>query len=442
MFLGISLKWLTVSSSPLALSIPDNTSEDPSQPRAPLSSSTNASDHLPDLTIQEAHAPRDLSSLLDPQNYFEIPQDDIPDAFRVSPPGVPPDEPLPVSLERLDSFLQSGNYLCAAILAGLILWSGQVSPTDHHLIFSLLSTRFACLSLFQSLRHIAAQEARILFGDVNNDYWCSQPFNAALGDATSHLEHPHWSIHIIPFEFRLQIITLQTLTFAEGGRPDGRRGIPALYELALECRERASSPSATQEEHIAWQGRLWDLSMLVVNALIEMDELETAGRHLQNTLGQLDSSLSHETSVRMVLLLLRIGDVASAQRLLESSLPESSLASMLHPLISVVNGDYSSAVSEFQDLLSKDPENNISSIVKQNLAVCLLYSGYANNARSTLQSLVDDGYDFRSLTFNLATLYELSSDKSLGLKLGLVEKVKGLGLDQQRSVKESADFKL
>lgn len=430
-----------VASSPLALSIPTATSQEQSQSRSPLSPSTNASDIS---TLSSTHGPqssRDLSSLLDSQNYFEISQEDIPDAFHVEPPNISTNEPLTTSLQRLDTFLQSGDYLLAALLAGLILWSGQVSPTDHRQIFSLISTRFACLSLYPSLRHIAAQESRTLFGDVNNEFWYNDHSLTTESD-TSYIERPHWSAHIIPFDFRLQIVTLQTLTFADGGRPDGRRGISSLYELGLECRDRAFSRSSTSGEFATWRDRLWEIHMHIVNTLLEMDDFETARRTLQTTLAQIDGSLSHETRARLVLLLLRIGDVAPAKNLLESSPMEAPIAPLLPPLVSVANGDYSAAVSMLQDLLSKDQNSGWANVIKQNLAVCLLYSGQVNEAKATLQALVDSGQDFRSLTFNLATLYELSSEKSEALKLGLVEKVKGLNLaDKTRGI-EKVDFKL
>lgn len=417
--------------------------ENASQPRSPLSPSTSASEQSPYPSTQDAPISRDLTSLLDPQNYFDIPQDDIPDAFRVEPPSIPSDEDLLVSLKRLDTFLQSKDYLSAASLTGLILWGGHVSPTDHNLVFYLISTRFACLSFYQSIAHIAAQESRILFGDINNEFWHIAVSASASEDPAFDLERPSWSTHIIPYEFRLQITILQTLTFSEGGRPDGRRGLTALYELGLECRERALFPSTNSEDLLLWQNRLQELNVLVLNTLIEMEELETARRTLQNTLAQLnDNSLSLQTKVRLALILLRLGDITAAHRLLSTPPSGSPILSLLQPLISVADGNYASAVSEFEDILKRGPSSELVGVIKQNLAVCLLYSGQVDETKSTLQGLVDDGYHFRSLTFNLATLYELTSDRSQALKLELVDRMSQRGVGGESRGESNADFKL
>ncbi|KAH8146474.1 uncharacterized protein LAJ45_09420 [Morchella importuna] len=65
---------------------------------------------------------------------------------------------------------------------------------------------------------------------------------------------------------------------------------------------------------------------------------------------------------------------------------------------------------------------------KCNEAVCLLYTGRLEEARAVLEGLVDEGKVAAGGVFNLATVYELCSDASRGLKMGLAERVAGLGL--------------
>jgi lipopolysaccharide biosynthesis regulator YciM len=71
-----------------------------------------------------------------------------------------------------------------------------------------------------------------------------------------------------------------------------------------------------------------------------------------------------------------------------------------------------------------------SSLLKQNLAVAYLYSGMIAKARDALHGLVDIGESFESLTVNLATLYELSSDRSKDLKLAAAAKIAGYQKDR------------
>ncbi len=68
------------------------------------------------------------------------------------------------------------------------------------------------------------------------------------------------------------------------------------------------------------------------------------------------------------------------------------------------------------------PEDSIP-LLKQNLAVAYLYAGQISKSRDTLHALVEEGPSFESLTINLATLYELSSDRSKELKLAAAAKI-------------------
>ena len=69
-------------------------------------------------------------------------------------------------------------------------------------------------------------------------------------------------------------------------------------------------------------------------------------------------------------------------------------------------------------------------------------------ARALLETLVDRGYAFYGLTFNLATMYELCSERSHALKIELAERVASQR-DPAKAAgpmagwdKSNADFKL
>lgn len=62
-----------------------------------------------------------------------------------------------------------------------------------------------------------------------------------------------------------------------------------------------------------------------------------------------------------------------------------------------------------------------------------------------LEELVDENNAFHALTFNLCTVYELCTERSRALKIGLAEKVaqfQGEGEGKMGSEKVNGDFKL
>ncbi|KAL9112135.1 MAG: hypothetical protein Q9227_003512 [Pyrenula ochraceoflavens] len=407
------------------------TSSTHSDDQPPLSPSGAVSATSAPTSQPETIVDRDLSSLLDPQNYSPIPQDDIPEPFHTQLPALPALESFSVSRQRLDDLLRRGEFLGAAHLTGAILTSQGVSPSDYFTIFDLLCIRFSCLELTGNT-YIAAQESRIV-GDTSNPFWY---VGADTSVVDQDPEEYRYSTHMMPFHFRLQVTRLQSLAFT-----DGRRGISALYELGLECREHAMSATDLVEKQL-WKERLGHVGIQVVNTLVEMGELDTARRTLLSSFSAEGSETNAETVVRLTLLLLRIGDIGSARNLLEKLPSIDSSAGLLQALLYVADGKYEEAVSEWKSLLDKSKDSEQSFLIKQNLAVCMLYTGNLQEAKATLEDLVHAGGDFQSLTFNLSTLYELSSDKAKMLKEQLAERVAQHGPSSLTRGKTNADFKL
>ena len=94
--------------------------------------------------------------------------------------------------------------------------------------------------------------------------------------------------------------------------------------------------------------------------------------------------------------------------------------------------NYSAAISEWRALPSSD-------LVTQNLAVCLFYIGKVDETVELLEGLVNEkGRSFHALTFNLATVFELCSEKGRERKGELVERVEREGMGERGA----ADFKL
>lgn len=65
-----------------------------------------------------------------------------------------------------------------------------------------------------------------------------------------------------------------------------------------------------------------------------------------------------------------------------------------------------------------------------------------SQGRDILEDLVGKGMTSHTLLFNLATMYELCTDKSRGLKMKLAERVAGMEESDAGWEKSNVDFKL
>ncbi|KAL4906068.1 hypothetical protein BDW74DRAFT_137987 [Aspergillus multicolor] len=372
---------------------------------------------------------KDLSFLLRYDNYHSLSQVDIPHALRsdfISPKS---DESLASSLSILERLLAEGHFLLAAYLSGTILTSPLISPTDIKLIFALFYTRLACLELSGNT-NIAAQESKAL-EDLSSTFYYVEPELIAT-DAHDH--QPSSSQHIAPWPLRVLAIRLQSIGFS-----DPRRGIGGLYEIGLEARREIMRPDIDPAEREIWKQRLSDLGLRTVNALIEMGDLNAAKRSLESL--TTTESANEATKLRAVLLLLAIGDVDAARELCDG-LADTGDA-IFKPLLSMAEGRYDDAVIEWRDILGNKSRETDEAIVSQNLAVCLLYTGQLSEARGVLESLVQEQHSFSSLVFNLATIYELCSDKAVQLKHTLVENIAKQPVTGHTNLDRlNADFKL
>ncbi|KIV92678.1 hypothetical protein PV10_03951 [Exophiala mesophila] len=433
---------LSVAPSPLPQS-PQNELTDPSVAET---SEPDSLSHVPSLpqgnpgpsqqTEDPAAEERDLSFLLDPSLYHPLSQVEVPGPFRKPYlPSPTKTASLAKSLAQLDRLLSECEFLRAAQFAGAILISGTVRPTDAPTIFKLLEIRYSCLELCGNLAY-AAQEAKAL-EDISSAFYYDDPATSAGGPSLeSSLESKPIPRHVMPFSLRLQALRLQSIGFS-----DPRRGVSTLYDTAAECREHLLSPLTSTEERTLWAQRLSQVSIHVVNALIEMGDLDCAAR----TLGTLKPSQADHIATweaRMILLRIKMGHVTKAQSLLNASQVQEPAKSMLTALLAISLG----RIDEAARLLSQvDPtvDPAVSALVRQNLAVAYLYNGEIKKAKLTLEELVDQGHSFQTLTINLATIYDLTSDRARDLKMALVSNVASHqnGAAQPRAF-VNADFKM
>lgn len=219
---------------------------------------------------------------------------------------------------------------------------------------------------------------------------------------------------VIPWELRVLLVRLQSIAAADGGR----RGIMALYALSAEVRARMKEArNAGDEEGVGlWSERLRDLGLQVADTLVEMGELETATRHLDSLQ---DDSNADELAYRKSLLRLRIGDISDAKRS-TTTIANDTKRETLTALLAVANGDTPTATKQWEALsISHADDASFAS----NLAVGMLYAGKMIESRRLLEELREKHPAFPGLLFNLATVYELSSDRAGGMKSHLAERM-------------------
>ncbi|KAF2761005.1 hypothetical protein EJ05DRAFT_449284 [Pseudovirgaria hyperparasitica] len=375
-----------------------------SQIASPAQDSTTPTSALDDVPS------KDLSFLLDPSIYHPLPTSAVPQPFLNSLNASDINDSLTTLLSR-------GQYRLAALHCARELCAIR-DPTSVTTILNLFHTRLACLTLL-SHHDLAATESK------------------ALGDLTSSFyRHPVSGTHYVPWSLRVLCIRLTALGYSEW-----RKGIMGYYELAREARSEIARASATHNDNAAteeWSARLRELGVLTANLLVEMGDLEAAAEHLASLPGYTDAEDAEAVRLRTyeALLWLRVGDIAAARRTLPASQPPSHLTALLQ----ISDDDFDSALSTLQALRkshSKDP------MIGQNLAVCRLYVGQMSAAREVLEDLVDQGHAFHTLTFNLATLYELSTERAREKKGALADRVAGRKpRDQESWERANVDFKL
>jgi len=137
-----------------------------------------------------------------------------------------------------------------------------------------------------------------------------------------------------------------------------------------------------------------------------------------------------------------MGDVGRAHALAESSALAAPDKLALKSLVAVAEGRYEEASRTLSECEERtDP--GLRALVKQNLAVALLYNGEVSKSRKILEELINEGYSFQTLTINLATIYDLSAETSRDLKTSMVSKIASdQNMTGQLRSFLNADFKL
>ena len=167
--------------------------------------------------------------------------------------------------------------------------------------------------------------------------------------------------------------------YYELGR-EARQEMGRLLKVKREV-EGEKRKHEVQKEMVMWNDRLRDLGIRVADALVEMGDLEGAGRYLNSQ--QIEGVADEMQRARIALVWMRVGDIKSARQYLglgDAEIPiEQSEKAIMNALIKVADGDYDGALMIWQKLREQIPENEM---VYQNLAVCLLYTGRISEVRN------------------------------------------------------------
>lgn len=375
---------------------------------------------------------QNLSFVLDAAIYHPLSQNDIPAPFRESLVGPPPKgASIDQIMLQLESLVAKCDFIGAAHFSAMCLTGGFVQPTDHVSVFRLLATRYSCLEIMGQTV-LAAQEAKAL-EDLSSDFYYAIPtVSDALVEANNGVRP--LARHIMPFPLRIQAIRLQNIGFS-----DPRRGVTALYDLGLEAREHITSPYIREAERNEWRDRLKSLVIHVVNALIELGDLDCAQRTLAQSKPQ-DIKEQAKWVSRMVLMLVKLGQFDKAQAYIDMLGEDDKHRALLSSVLASADNKVADAATLLENAIEKGADQDIVILARQNLAVAYLYLGRITDARGLLQDLIDQGHSFQSLIVNLATIFDLTTDKSRGQKIKLIEQLASSPAPKRPLT--NADFKL
>lgn len=148
------------------------------------------------------------------------------------------------------------------------------------------------------------------------------------------------------------------------------------YDLAREARltltalkkQKKEGSEGLEEEIKLWENRLAELGIRVASALIEMEDLEGATRHLETL-----KPVTKDLQMQKALLWLCLGDIDTARSC--TGADDESGKKVVEGLAHMTDGDYTNAVKVFEDLVASGTGNGDAAMYKQNLGVCLLYCG-------------------------------------------------------------------
>ncbi|NP_001006869.1 trafficking protein particle complex subunit 12 [Xenopus tropicalis] len=194
------------------------------------------------------------------------------------------------------------------------------------------------------------------------------------------------------------------------------------------------SPSNRQASVQLWRSRLGRVMYSMANCLLMMkdyvlavDAYQTVIRYYPEQEPQLLSGIGR--------IFLQIGDIKTAEKYFQdaetviqksptSNEPQNQMIVLMNrAFLHLGQNNFAEAHKFFSEVLKLDPAN---AVANNNAAVCLLYLGKLKDSLRHLEGLVQQDpkhYLHESVLFNLTTMYELESSRSMQKKQALLEAV-------------------
>ena len=169
------------------------------------------------------------------------------------------------------------------------------------------------------------------------------------------------------------------------GFNDARRGVMGYYDLAREARliltnlkKAVPEPPSPNAQIRLWEARLQDLGVRVASALIEMEDLEGAARHLKSLK---PASKTGGLGFQKALLWLYVGDISAARSCISEEGTQRDDKVIL-ALSHIADNDPAAAVPIWEELIAEEATGGSTAMYRQNLAVCYLYLGRLSDVSS------------------------------------------------------------
>ncbi|EGW10648.1 trafficking protein particle complex subunit 12 isoform X1 [Cricetulus griseus] len=208
-----------------------------------------------------------------------------------------------------------------------------------------------------------------------------------------------------------------------------------LANLEQGLAEDGGLSSVTQESRQAsiqlWRSRLGRVLYSMANCLLLMkdyvlavDAYRAVIKYYPEQEPQLLSGIGR--------ILLQIGDIKTAEKYFQDvekvtkkldGLQGKIMVLMNRAFLYLGQNNFADAHKFFTEILRMDPTN---AVANNNAAVCLLYLGKLKDSLRQLEAMVQQDprhYLHESVLFNLTTMYELESSRSMQKKQGLLEAV-------------------
>ncbi|XP_078397805.1 trafficking protein particle complex subunit 12 [Cetorhinus maximus] len=192
------------------------------------------------------------------------------------------------------------------------------------------------------------------------------------------------------------------------------------------------APENRQASMQLWRSRLGRVMYSMANCLLMMKDYVLA-INMYHSVIQYQPEQEPQLLSGIGRLLLQIGDIKTAEKYFQevekvsprlgNELQQNIIIQMNRAFLHLGQNNFAEAHKFFTEVTKLDPSNPVAN---NNAAVCLLYLGKLKDSLRQLEGLVQQDpkhYLHESVLFNLTTMYELESSRSMQKKQSLLESV-------------------